>query len=956
MSSTPATAARQRRQRNADAGDGNDGGSGSGPQPVLNQEPLSAHALDAVQALDCRLSNALFRHGSSVPRWVWKLFELGGNGLVWLAVALACALPPGTPPAARHVWAAFLLCWALDLVLVGSIKGVFRRSRPVYNLQSDFAVVVAVDHYSFPSGHSSRASFVALFAAVLLGHSQPWLCAGVVAWALATALSRAAMGYASASVPCVKLGPSLESKTFAHFAHVPCITCRRHYLSDVLAGLALGFATVGIATQGQFKFEGMAVTEQHSEAAYAAVKNVWRWLELGFRGFIMAAILEAAPAPKMVKKAAKGSAKTRQRPSEAAPAPKQEADEQPGPSSSSGGDRPMRVYADGVFDLFHFGHARALEQAKLSFPNTYLMVGVCNDEETHKFKGKTVMTDEERYESLRHCKWVDEVIPNAPWLITKEFLDEHEIDFVAHDALPYADSSLGMDDVYGFVKKLGKFKETKRTEGVSTSDLILRIIKDYNDYVLRNLSRGYSRKELGLSLLKEQRIKAGMHMKQLSQKMRNQRLQVAGRIRKHMVDRVPRILPVEMEDKVKDFASNVESLVDKVVSGEAGLELVENMDKYVSGFISGFERRYSRLEKVIKNSLTRTVRQAASPARRRKASDKALAADKKPLKALTRKAALRAAVLSCASPVLVTLEISFSFSSGGGDGGGGTPKQRAVKYLREKEKDARAAGSGPCTEGSGDARPSRLAEAAAEFTEAQQAFMLSGPSGLGPVGSEAAIARSIADGALDNLPGRGKPLQQADHGAQFYRVDPLVQAVTRTMGAQGLRPPSLDLRDELAAALAALRRQLGAELRAVVTAERREREEQRASSSSSPGSKRLGESSSSSSSSTSSSGEGWFAGMLGVLAAKQPSRGTSAVEPRIPHTVRSIREGKHAGLQHLAAEVAALTQQYNAAVLADKESLGSHWPLNQVKHLDWPAEVDAVLAAIGGGVEDAGAA
>jgi choline-phosphate cytidylyltransferase len=31
--------------------------------------------------------------------------------------------------------------------------------------------------------------------------------------------------------------------------------------------------------------------------------------------------------------------------------------------------------------------------------------------------------------------------------------------------------------VYGFVKKLGKFKETKRTEGVSTSDLILRIIK-----------------------------------------------------------------------------------------------------------------------------------------------------------------------------------------------------------------------------------------------------------------------------------------------------------------------------------------------------------------------------------------------------------------------------------------------------------------------------------------------
>ncbi len=143
----------------------------------------------------------------------------------------------------------------------------------------------------------------------------------------------------------------------------------------------------------------------------------------------------------------------------------------------------IRVYADGIFDLFHYGHAKMLEQAKNYFPNTHLLVGVCNDEDAFKYKKKTILTYKERCESVRHCKWVDEIIYDAPWIITKDFIDKYKIDFVAHDDVlyPLTDTSndIYITDVYDEVKKLDKFLITQRTNGVSTTDIINRILRYY---------------------------------------------------------------------------------------------------------------------------------------------------------------------------------------------------------------------------------------------------------------------------------------------------------------------------------------------------------------------------------------------------------------------------------------------------------------------------------------------
>jgi len=78
---------------------------------------------------------------------------------------------------------------------------------------------------------------------------------------------------------------------------------------------------------------------------------------------------------------------------------------------------------------------------------------------------------------------------------------------MAHDDIPYAAGADATNDVYYDMKKAGMWRSTKRTEGVSTSDVVLRIVKDYDMYVERNLKRDYTPSDLGISHFKALRIK-----------------------------------------------------------------------------------------------------------------------------------------------------------------------------------------------------------------------------------------------------------------------------------------------------------------------------------------------------------------------------------------------------------------------------------------------------------------
>eukprot|EP00527_Entomoneis_sp_CCMP2396_P006616 CAMPEP_0198142054 /NCGR_PEP_ID=MMETSP1443-20131203/4952_1 /TAXON_ID=186043 /ORGANISM="Entomoneis sp., Strain CCMP2396" /LENGTH=489 /DNA_ID=CAMNT_0043804991 /DNA_START=105 /DNA_END=1574 /DNA_ORIENTATION=+ len=141
----------------------------------------------------------------------------------------------------------------------------------------------------------------------------------------------------------------------------------------------------------------------------------------------------------------------------------------------SGNKKEVRIFIDGAFDLMHYGHMNAFRLARSL--GTHLIVGVNSDESITACKSAPLMNDEERLAMVKGCKFVDEVIPECPYVMSKEYLDDvmekYKIDYVVHGDDPCI---VDGKDVYAAAKEMGKYRSIPRTEGVSTTDIVGRML------------------------------------------------------------------------------------------------------------------------------------------------------------------------------------------------------------------------------------------------------------------------------------------------------------------------------------------------------------------------------------------------------------------------------------------------------------------------------------------------
>ncbi len=122
-----------------------------------------------------------------------------------------------------------------------------------------------------------------------------------------------------------------------------------------------------------------------------------------------------------------------------------------------------------VADLFHYGHVEFLKKA--SAFGDHLLVGIDSDETAQANKRNPILNMEERIASVAGCRYVDEVVPDAPWIMDAAWIEKHKIDLVVHGDDYSSDQ---IEQIYKVPISMGIFRTVPYTPAISTSEIIRR--------------------------------------------------------------------------------------------------------------------------------------------------------------------------------------------------------------------------------------------------------------------------------------------------------------------------------------------------------------------------------------------------------------------------------------------------------------------------------------------------
>jgi cytidyltransferase-like protein len=139
------------------------------------------------------------------------------------------------------------------------------------------------------------------------------------------------------------------------------------------------------------------------------------------------------------------------------------------------------VYVDVVCDLFHPGHLQFFRKARAL--GDRLIVGLHSDDEVSGYKPRPIWSFDERLAMVKACRLADEVVEKpVPLHCTVEHLDAIGADFVCHGDDMTADQQAYW---YGAVIPSRRFRSVPYTAGISSREIVSRIIGRYNAGTLR---------------------------------------------------------------------------------------------------------------------------------------------------------------------------------------------------------------------------------------------------------------------------------------------------------------------------------------------------------------------------------------------------------------------------------------------------------------------------------------